>query len=52
MMAVIFILWLVDPIILIIIACIIQLSTILYILYYLYRNPPSQYDAGPSPVFE
>ena len=51
-LAIIFLVWLLDPIILITIVCIILLATILQILYYLYKNPPSEFDAGPSVVSE
>ena len=51
-LAISFLVWLLDPIILIAIACIILLATILHLLYYLYKNPPSEFDAGPSVVSE
>lgn len=49
-LAYVFLVWAVGQTMVIIIACIILLATILHILYYLYKNPPSEFDAGPSPV--
>lgn len=47
-LAYVFLVWTVGQTMVIIIACIILLATILHILYYLYKNPPSEFDAGPS----
>jgi len=50
--AIIIVVLVVDTITLIIIVSIILIATILHILHYLHKNPPSEYDAGPSPVLE
>ena len=46
--AIIIVVFTVDPIILIIAVCIILFATIAHILHYIYKNPPSEFDAGPS----
>jgi hypothetical protein len=46
------IVWAFDIIVVATIGCIITVSIILYILHYLYKNPPREFDAGPSPILE
>ncbi|TFH07099.1 MAG: hypothetical protein E4H14_09270 [Candidatus Thorarchaeota archaeon] len=50
--AIIIVVLVLDTIILIITVCIILSATILHILHFIYKNPPSEFDAGPSVVSE
>lgn len=50
--AIIIVVLLLDPIILIVAVCIILSASIIHILYFIYKNPPGEFDAGPSVVSE